>query len=95
MFNQYGAELRRLVTSKFSVEAVVQMHHADAFDSEVSAYPAVTVIRNGPQGSAVVACFDPEVEQIGVAALMDQLQGKSQGSTNAAKVDHWFTGSSP
>src|SRR5262249_52492234 len=55
MLNQYGAELRRLVTSGFGVEAVIEMHRADAFESEVSAYPAITVIRRGGQGAAVVA----------------------------------------
>ncbi|RYZ77625.1 MAG: SAM-dependent methyltransferase, partial [Proteobacteria bacterium] len=55
MFNQYGAELRNFITKRFAVEAVIQMHHADAFDREVSAYPAVTIIRNGCQGPVVVA----------------------------------------
>lgn len=50
MLNQYGAELRRLITASFSVDAVIEMHRADAFAFEVSAYPAITVIRRNPQG---------------------------------------------
>jgi methylase of polypeptide subunit release factors len=45
MRNQYGAELRELITSAFAVEAVIEMHTADAFHDEVDAYPAITVIR--------------------------------------------------
>ncbi len=62
MLNQYGAELRRLVTEGFGVETVVEMHDANPFDDDVSAYPAITVIRRGPQGRAVVASADQNVE---------------------------------
>ena len=31
MRNQYGAELRELVTSDFAVDVVIEMHNADAF----------------------------------------------------------------
>lgn len=95
MFNQYGAELRRFVTSGYSVEAVIQMHNANAFDAEVSAYPAVTIIRKSNQSSTVVACFDPLVERLGVKVLIEELQGLGYGRTNAARVDSWFKGSAP
>ncbi len=55
MRNQYGAELRELVTSSYSVEVVIEMHDAHAFDDEVDAYPAISVIRRQGQGLAVVA----------------------------------------
>ncbi len=55
MHNQYGADLRRLVSSSYAVEAIVSMHDVDAFEESVSAYPAVTVIRRRDQGTAVVA----------------------------------------
>lgn len=97
MFNQYGAELRGFVTGGFCVEAVIQMHHADAFEKEVSAYPAITIIRNARQGSVVVATLDPEAERVGAAALAAEFAQSEigKGSTNAARVDRWFTGSSP
>lgn len=44
MLNQYGAELRRMITASFDVQTVVEMHNA-ALGLEVSAYPAVTIIR--------------------------------------------------
>lgn len=95
MFNQYGAELRRLITSRFSVETVVQMHHADAFETEVSAYPAITVLRNGRQGSVVVATLDPNAEAMGSQELVSEFKLNGNGRTNAARIDRWFTGSEP
>ena len=50
MRNQYGARLRQLVGERHAVETLIEMHDADAFEAAVSAYPAITVIRNAPQG---------------------------------------------
>ena len=63
MLNQYGSSLRKLVTTGgFAVEAVVEMHTADAFHDEVLAYPAVTVIRKADQGQALVAKVEREAD---------------------------------
>jgi len=62
MRNQYGAELREMITSAFAVDVVLEMHNADAFQDEVDAYPAITVIRCQKQGPAIVASAGPEVE---------------------------------
>lgn len=55
MHNQYGHELRKLIARHFSMDAVVAMHDVDAFEEQVSAYPAITVIRRSDQGTATVA----------------------------------------
>ncbi len=55
MRNQYGTKLREKVTGSFAVEACIVLHEVDAFEEKVAAYPAITVIRPGPQGSALVA----------------------------------------
>lgn len=103
MLNQYGAGLRRLVTAAYGVEAVVEMHDADAFASEVSAYPAVTVIRRGAQGPAVMASAGAEAASAGAAALADALRATRAGSDKAsqppglraARVERWFQGADP
>jgi len=89
MLNQYGAELRRFITKRFNVEAVIQMHHAAAFDVEVSAYPAVTVIRNAEQGPVVVATLDPNAEKIGAAALAPMLLSSSIGLMGQIRGRWW------
>jgi hypothetical protein len=110
MLNQYGAELRRLVTAGYGVETVVEMHRADAFEREVSAYPAITVIRRRPQGAVVVASAGAAVERHGVATLVRSLrrtgagdatvEGETGGETEtpglrATRVEGWFRDAEP
>ena len=102
MRNQYGAELRQLITAGFSVDVVIEMHSADAFHDEVDAYPAITVIRRRKQGSTVVASAGPEVEGTASQALSVALQATGRGENPVAPnglrmalVDKWFTGAVP
>ena len=102
MRNQYGAELRLLVTADFSVDVVIEMHNADAFHDEVDAYPAITIIRRQEQGSAVVASAGPEVEGTASRALSVALQATARGEhpiapngLRMALVNTWFTGAAP
>jgi len=102
MRNQYGAELRELVTSAFAVDVVIEMHNADAFHDEVDAYPAITVIRHQKQGSTIVASAGPEVERVPsgtlAATLLTNTNGKRTAlpaGLRAARVESWFKGSDP
>ncbi len=106
MLNQYGSRLRRLITSGgFSVEAVVEMHRADAFQDEVLAYPAITAIRRtNRQGKALVARVDRASDSVGAlpeAARRARSQEDPESASLAAPgathvvVDEWFTGSDP
>lgn len=45
--NRYGTRLRAFVSEGYSLDAHVRMHGVDAFESEVSAYPAVSVLGRG------------------------------------------------
>jgi hypothetical protein len=53
--NDYGRELRRLVTSQFSLRAYVDMYGLDSFEAAVGAYPSVTVIAREPAAPVRVA----------------------------------------
>lgn len=55
MRNQYGSDLREKVSLSYAVDAVIAMHDVDAFENDVSAYPAIVVLRSGPQQKSVVA----------------------------------------
>ncbi len=46
MRNQYGKKLRQLIAQYYSIEKIVNLEGADAFQEQVLAYPAITVIRN-------------------------------------------------
>ena len=103
MLNHYGTELRRFVSQGFGVEAVIEMHRADAFDSQVSAYPAVSIIRKAAQGSALVASAGADAGGDGPANLASALQQATSATSawtmprgfRATRVDGWFDPGEP
>jgi adenine-specific DNA-methyltransferase len=97
MRNQYGGHLRQLVTDRYSVEATITMHDVDAFDEQVSAYPAISILRRAVQGAAVVAdttrAFGPDDAS---AMLAWTRQKNARPVVNdryeIARLPHWFDG---
>ncbi len=97
MRNQYGADLRELVTRDYAVEHIWTMHDVDTFQAQVSAYPAITVLRNRAQASVVVADttweFGPASAVALVAACRDERFEEFSGTgVKAHRLPHWFTG---
>ncbi len=97
MHNQYGERLRALVASEYAVDTVVVMHAVDAFEDSVSAYPAITVMRNGSQGTARVVetadGFDATDGRIVARWLTDSDDvAPSGGRFEAGRLDGWFAG---
>ncbi|MEU1307288.1 Eco57I restriction-modification methylase domain-containing protein [Streptomyces cinnamoneus] len=95
MRNQYGRRLRQLVTSKFSMDLALVMHDVDAFDDQVSAYPAITLISNKTQGEAVAADTNRSfgVEQAEAFAAWYAAEGPASitaSAFQAARMPHWF-----
>lgn len=104
MRNQYGSHLRELITSAFSVDAIIEMHGAEAFEHEVDAYPAITIIRRKQQGPVVVASAGPETVLTNSKTLSTMFQAAAKdnlridhrpGGLSATLVEKWFTGSAP
>ena len=102
MRSAYGAELRRLVSGFYGVEVVIGMHDAPAFENEVSAYPAVIVIRSAPQKSVLVAnagsAAGPPVNGGRLADSLAELaehRSTEVPGFRATRIDHWFRGSAP
>ncbi|MDC8770046.1 Eco57I restriction-modification methylase domain-containing protein [Roseateles albus] len=52
--NKYGGPLRAMVSEAFHLKAYVDMVDTPAFDSEVIAYPAITLIERSPPGPTLV-----------------------------------------
>lgn len=106
MLNQYGSRLRKLITSGgYSVEAVVEMHRADPFHSEVLAYPAITSIRRSErQGKVLVAKMDRASQSFASElgnVSRNVRRGAATGNGETASggkyvvVDEWFDGADP
>ena len=97
MRNQYGRELRRLITTTHAVDVTVSMHDVDAFEEVVSAYPAITVLRRGRQGPAVAAATTRDFGSVGAQELRTWIrsgdeQTKAGPGFSAARLPHWFAG---
>ena len=45
--NRYGGPLREMIAESFHMDAYIDFTGVDAFHGEVTAYPSVTIIRNG------------------------------------------------
>ena len=97
MRNQYGAPLRELVASRYAVEHVWTMHDVDAFEAQVSAYPAITVLGNQAQGQAVVAdttaAFGAGSAAVLARAVRDEAFTEFSGTgVKAHGLPRWFDG---
>lgn len=102
MVNQYGESLRRYITTSFAVEIVLEMHQTAAFEDEVNAYPAITVLRRGPQQSAVVATATHAIEFVETPHIVAHLAAARRAATTmslpgltAAHVPEWFPEGEP
>ena len=69
MRNQYGRGLRGLISEQFAVELIFPTHDIDAFESDVSAYPAIVTLRRGPQGPVILAEADASFSTDDAAGL--------------------------
>ncbi|MEV7247492.1 Eco57I restriction-modification methylase domain-containing protein [Streptomyces cyaneofuscatus] len=95
MRNQYGRRLRQMVTKGFSVDLALVMHDVDAFDDQVSAYPAITLISKRPQGTAVAAdatrAFGaPQVTDFALWYASGRDEAVVTEAFQAARMPHWF-----
>lgn len=97
MRNQYGSRLREFAAGGYSVDTVLSLHDVDAFEEQVAAYPAVTIISKQPQGPAVVADTTHAFGEPEAQAFMSWVTDGSQQATageafQAARLPHWFSG---
>ena len=93
MKNRYGGPLRRLVAERFNLKYYVDMTDTPAFLSEVTAYPAVTVISNQEPGPTRLA-HRPLVDSSSLSALAQALRNPGQGF-NVMEVSGIVSSSDP
>jgi adenine-specific DNA-methyltransferase len=99
MRNAYGARLRAMVAEEWAVETVISMTGVNAFEDEVDAYPAITILRREPQkdGPLVIeatSSFGPseatEVATLGAKPGADHVH---RPGFRGARLGTWFSGS--
>lgn len=98
MLNDYGSSLREFITTgHYNVRHIIEAHDVPAFESEVSAYPAVTIIAREQQGPVIVSKALPGIEMENRARLIQAL-GSSPSSVpgiRSARFEDWFKGGEP
>lgn len=75
MKNRYGRKLRDMVSRDYSLSVYVDMVDTPAFHSEVTAYPAITVIERSKQNRTRVFAR-PEIDKDALRALSKDLTAK-------------------
>lgn len=97
MLNDYGSALREFITTEgFDVRYILEAHDVAAFETDVSAYPAVTVIGRGRQGRVIVAKALPGIELAERQLIVENLQqGRSSGELKCTRFERWFRGGEP
>lgn len=75
MKNRYGGPLRALISSGYSLRYYVDMVGTAAFQSEVTAYPAITVIQRGKSDKKPLLAHRPEVSSASLRQLHQLFTG--------------------
>ncbi len=97
MLNDYGSGLRDFITTAgYNVRAVVEAHDVDAFETAVSAYPAITIIAQEKQGPVTVAKALRGIERADRRNVRKRLaDGQSDSTISVARFPDWFRGKEP
>ena len=97
MHNQYGGALRQLITSEYAVDTIVSMHDVDVFEDEVSAYPAIVVLRSGEQESVNLVETSAGFDARDAEAVHEWIDGEASSinrvAVQGAQLSSWFSGS--
>jgi len=71
--NKYGGPLRELISSRYALTHYVDLTHASAFTTEVTAYPAITVVGRpdspGQNAPVTRAAYNPSIETTALSSL--------------------------
>jgi hypothetical protein len=92
MLNDYGSALREFITTEgYNVRHVIEAHDVPAFDTEVSAYPAVTIIAREKQGPVTVSKALPGIEMVKTQSLVKSIASlDSSPGIKTARFPDWF-----
>lgn len=95
MKNRYGGPLRKMVAHGYHLKYFVDMVDTDAFHSEVSAYPAITVISREISEATRIA-HRPQVDKDTLAKLAHDMRARTLKVNSVLhEVSHIMRGSEP
>ncbi|WP_298529620.1 Eco57I restriction-modification methylase domain-containing protein [uncultured Christiangramia sp.] len=84
--NQYGKNLRSLISLNYSIEEIIDLEKTSPFEEEVIAYPAITTIKNFQKNHT------PNYFEIDKLSDLDELNKKVEPSNGINfKSSNWFS----
>lgn len=93
--NEYGKKLRRLVASCFRLEKIINLENADAFQENVLAYPAITLIANRKSSPTFKYAEIEKVSELANLKMADRESPVSDDWTiafnSSTNCDHLYT----
>lgn len=92
--NKYGGPLRGLVARDFHLSHYIDMEGTDAFQSDVIAYPAITVIRRG-RGEVTRIARRPDVARDLPAIARAMATPGPVGDSRVEEIERAISGSEP
>jgi hypothetical protein len=93
--NRYGGPLRGLIARDFALTHYIDMDGTDAFQAEVLAYAAITVIRRGHHGVTRIA-RRPALDAASLGPLVRAMLGEgARSDARVEEVDRAVRGSEP
>jgi len=90
MKNKYGGPLRKMVSEDYHLKIYVDMSDTQAFQSEVIAYPAITIIERGAPGPTHIARH-PAITQEALEALAMDLTAGNRGTKGRVRFASGIT----
>ncbi len=94
--NRYGGPLRNFVFEQFYLKIYVDMASTSAFQSEVSAYPGITIIsREAPGATRIAHCRDISRATLGVLVEAIQARTLSKESGTVRELAQVMNGAEP
>lgn len=84
MKNRYGGPLRGFVSKGYHLKVYVDMVDSEAFHSEVSVYPAITVIERSKAGVTRIA-HRPKVEKSALSLLCTEIRSQTLSRNSSAR----------
>ncbi len=95
MKNRYGGPLRALIAREYHLKYYVDMVETPAFQSEVSAYPAITIITREKAGPTRIA-HRPAIDRKALLTLSGSLTAKSIAiGGDISEASHVVNGAEP
>lgn len=95
MKNRYGGPLREMIAESFHLKIYVDMVSTQAFQEDVAAYPAITVISKAPPGKTKIT-RNPCLSRSSLKLIADQLtSNEDDPSSNSLDFATLSTGTAP